>query len=988
MSYMREKFNSEVELTTDSSESIRKTRLAQAVSSATAPGKMSRSAMIGLMLGGSALVPGIAAAQSNEGGDDAAFEPIEEVVVTGIRSSLRRAVDQKRNASGVVDAISATDIGAFPDTNLAESLQRITGVSIDRTRGEGSKVTVRGFGPSFNLVTLNGRQMPTANGDDRSFDFADLASEGIAGVQIYKSGNADVPSGGIGSAINIQTTKPLESPGFKSVISAKAVFDTSTELGDDVTPEISGIYSNTFADDTFGIAISGSFQERDSGENSGTVGDYNNFLGVVNNDWGGPGVQQWGGIPNNADQANRPGASDIYAVPQSIGYELAEFSRERLNGQITLQWDPNENVRATVDYTYSEVDFERTFNNYSGWFNFGAQVTEYTDGPIASPVLYQENGAAIDFAMAAGRDGVVTENNSIGFNLDWQVNDRLNMEFDFHSSDATSGPSGDNGTASQLAIASFTRDVTRGIFDGDLPILNLDLANPLNANDLIVTGSVFDTKKTEMEIEQATARGTFDWTDTTSIDFGIQLTEVDNRSQFSNVQRDTWGGTTQPGDIADLLTPASAANAFDQISNGNDPRRQTDFFVFDIDAVAARTESLGATQSTGGDCGTGLCPSSNFTTDRITLEETNALYVQLNHDRFIGELPVNIKFGLRYEETDVDSRALVPAYSNVVISCLDGAGNPVLAGCNEFSAIQAVDSSGQPIQEFTRLTGKYDHILPNLDIKVDLSENLVARFSYSETVTRPNFTDIQGGLTIDSLIRISGGNGNAGNPELLPFESENIDLSLEYYFGDTDYASLGYFTKDVTNFIGTSILQDRVLFPGLIHPATGAPVTFDVTAPVNQEDATIDGFEIAVQKTFGDTGFGIIANATFVDADVGFDNNSLEEQFALNGLSDSANLILFYENEKIQSRLAYNWRDDFFNGVAGASSGTPGPVNVESYGQWDISASYDVNENLTVFFEGLNLTEETTRAYGRDIRQVTRAGQTGARYNLGIRYGF
>lgn len=943
----------------------KQTRLAQAVS---------------LAIGGAMMLPSNVYAQ---GADAASADPLEEIVVMGIRSSLKRASEIKRNASGVVDAISAEDIGVFPDTNLAESLQRVTGVSIDRSRGEGSKVTVRGFGPTFNLVTLNGRQMPSADGDNRSFDFANLASEGIAGVQIYKSGNADVPSGGIGSTINIQTTKPLDAPGQKSVVSLKAVHDTSTSKGDDLTPELSGIYSNTFADDTFGISISGSYQERDNGVNEATVGDYNNFLGSVNNDWGSnQGTQQWGGIPNNANQINRPGDTDIYAVPQSIGYEIAEFHRERINGQLTLQWQPTDSLRATVDYTYSEVDFERTFNNYSGWFNFDLQETQYTDGPIASPIIYQENGAATDFAMAAGRDGTKTENNSLGLNLDWQVNDRLSLEFDWHSSDAKSGASGDNGTASQLAIASFTREVTRGIFDGDLPILELELARPLNANDMIVTGSVFDNKKTEMEIEQTTLRGEFNFNESTTIDFGVQLSDVDNRSQFANVQRDTWGGTTQPGDIADLLTPASAAGAFDQISNGNDPRRQTDFFTFDIDAVAARTEQLGATQSTGGDCGTGLCPSTNFTTDRITEEETSALYVQFNHDRQMGDIPVNIKFGLRYEETDVESQALVPTYSGVVVSCLDAAGNPVLEGCNEFSAI----STGE--QAFTRLTGKYDHILPNLDVKLDLTEDLVARFSYSETITRPDYTDIQGGLTIDTLIRVSGGNGNRGNPALLPFESENIDLSLEYYFGDTDYASIGYFSKDVSNFIGIQTLQDEVLFPNLIHPATGAPVTFDVEAPVNQEDATVDGWEIAIQKTFGDSGFGVIANATFVDADVAFDDLSLDTQFVLTGLSDSANLIGFYENEKFQARLAYNWRDDFYTGGTGASSGTPGPNNIESFGQWDMSASYDVNENLTVFVEGLNLTEETTRSYGRSTRQVIRAGQTGARYNFGVRYSF
>ena len=135
---------------------------------------------------------------------------IEEVVVTGIRGSLTSSMNTKRDAGGVVDAITAEDIGKFPDTNLAESLQRITGVSIDRSRGEGSKVTVRGFGPDFNLVTLNGRQMPTHSELTRSFDFADLASEAISGVEVYKTSNATLPTGGIGSTINIKTTRPLQ----------------------------------------------------------------------------------------------------------------------------------------------------------------------------------------------------------------------------------------------------------------------------------------------------------------------------------------------------------------------------------------------------------------------------------------------------------------------------------------------------------------------------------------------------------------------------------------------------------------------------------------------------------------------------------------------------------------------------------------------------------------------------------------------------------
>jgi TonB-dependent receptor len=188
----------------------------------------------------------------------------DEIVITGIRASLRESMDIKRNAYGVVDAISAEDIGKFPDTNLAESLQRITGVSIQRDNGEGSFVTVRGFGPEFNLVTLNGRQMPTSSLGDggsppstRSFDFANLASEGIAAVEVYKTGRASVASGGIGSTINIRTPRPLDRPGMRGSVAVKAVWDSSSEGDVTPTPEISGIFSDTFAGARVGLPRSG-----------------------------------------------------------------------------------------------------------------------------------------------------------------------------------------------------------------------------------------------------------------------------------------------------------------------------------------------------------------------------------------------------------------------------------------------------------------------------------------------------------------------------------------------------------------------------------------------------------------------------------------------------------------------------------------------------------------------------------------------------------
>ena len=963
--------------------------------------------------------------EEQPGGAAAQTGVLEEIVVVGIRQSLKRSMDLKRNRDGVVDAITAEDIGDFPDSNLAESLQRITGVSIDRERGEGARVTVRGFGPDFNLVLLNGRQMPTTSGLGRSFDFGDLASEGVSAVEVYKSGQANVPTGGIGSTLNIRTTRPLDAPGMNFTAAASGLNDTSTEEGDSFTPEVSALFSNTFADDTVGIALSAVRQDRNNGANTASVGGWRTFPGEVDNCWCGVGPSEWGGIPPAGDpnQRNRPGAGDLYSVPQNIGYELAEYERVRTNGQLTLQWEPTPGFVATLDYTHSEVELERTYSNLSAWFNFGGQETLWSDGPQASPLEYTENSANSDFSMGAGRDAWQTQNGSTGLNLLWDVTDRITLEFDHHDSDAERKPASRFGDSALLSMAAFSRNRTTGYFGEHLPVLELTLGDPLSPDDMIVTGSVFTNNLSRMDIEQTRLGGAYDF-DTgfvESIDFGVQLTEVNNRSAGSVVQRDAWGGVTQPGAIADLLTPASARSAFDEVPGGGDVRRQVDFYTFDMGAVAARTEALMASGDASifmladmGDCGTGLCTSSRFTSDRRTTEESEGVYVQANLATEVGYMPVGLRLGARYERTDIASQALSPAYS--AINWIAG---------NELTAVQ-----GAP--DFTALEGDYDVVLPNIDFRIDLMDSLVGRISWSRTMTRPNYGDIQGGQTINSLVRVDGGTGDRGNPNLLPFESENTDASLEWYYGEDSYVAVGYFHKDVENFIGTSSVVEATF--GLPHPALGplaeearaatgstdsgtlyswilanradAPGVdaangvisgvagrdpaspFNLTVPVNIEQATMKGWEFVVQHTFGETGFGAILNATIVDADVGYDNFSLLQQFVLTGLSDSANAIVFYDKNDISVRVAYNWRDDFLSGTGQANVGAGPPTHVAAYRQVDLSASYWFTDSMQVYADVLNATDETTHVYGRDKAQTLFAAQAGPRYNLGFRYKF
>lgn len=973
------------------------------------------------------------AVSAQDSNSDANVEEFEEIVVTGIRGSLQRAMDIKRNSKGVVDAISAEDMGKFPDTNLAESLQRVTGVSIDRQNGEGSKVTVRGFGPDFNLVTLNGRQMPvssieaTGASASRSFDFANLASEGVAGVQVYKSGRAEVPTGGIGATINIQTTRPLNDPGMHASVGAKAVYDTSRNFGDPVTPEFSGIYSNTFADDKFGVALSGSYQKRKASFNQASVPDgwRGAYLGSENN-WGTLPQIPEGGSESDINVINRPGPDDVYAVQQNLNYSLNDIDRERINGQLTLQFRPVDTLTATFDYTYSEHTIRTKRNDLAVWFDFANTSSEWTDGPVAGPINYSETfGTPTDLAMGGGMFAVKNENNSIGANLKWEPNDRLTLELDGHISSAKSGNDSPYGTNAVIGTASFIVARQSINYENEFPVLSVDFAPGVTGIDPALrtsTGSSFRNSYMRTEIKQAQLRGSYEF-DTKlirSVDFGVSYTENNVRSAYSNVQRDTWGGAGPASDIPDdIFIRTTIADKFDQLDGSDDPSLLNEMFLWDFERMAGIIDDL------YGACGgTGQCATDNYSTDRRTQEESISAYLQANSEFEIGGRPGNLTVGMRYEKTDVASQALVP----IAIGTNWG-------GANEFGVIFSSD------QDFTELTGEYEHWLPALDFDIEVMDNVIFRASYSETITRPGYADIQGGQTVNTIFRVDGGTGSQGDPGLLPFESKNIDLSAEWYYDDASYFSAGWFHKDVDNFIGVSEIQATPF--DLPHPFGGAryqaavaalgsdadltairnwifenadpntveitgvdsngnytgfiygvegedpTVSFDITVPVNQKSAKLNGWEFALQHTFGDSGFGAIINYTMVNGDVDFNNElpASVTQFALLGLSDSANFIGFYDKNGLQVRVAYNWRDKFLNATTTAG-GVNNPSYTEAYGQWDVNVSYELMEGLTVFAEGINITNSTQRLHGRHVNNVQYVTQGGARYNLGVRYNF
>ncbi len=954
----------------------------------------------------------------------AASQPTQTVVVKGIRKSVESALALKREAHGIVDGIVAEDIGRFPDANLAEAMQRISGVAIDRnSQGEGSKVTVRGVGPDFNLVLFNGRQMPastiagTGPSNSRAFDFANLAAESISALEVYKTSRAANPSGGIGATINVKTTRPLDDPGLKATVGIKTMFDDSnsrlpgTVKGDAMTPEVSGLYSNTFAGNTVGVAIAASYQKRHGGYNQVSVGNgWRSFKGDENN---------WGTIPQNGSPGseritNRPGATDIYSVPQNINYSTTGVQRERINGQLTLQYKPASNITTTLDYTLSDYTVQSKRNDLSAWFNFGPSTTSWTNGPVAAPLLYKELIPAgnSDVAMGAAQFATKTELRSLGFNLDWKVSDRLRFAADVHHSTSTTRPDSPYGSDAVLGSAVFRRGDTAVDFSRDFPVLMLTNTS-IPTSEQLVTGSSFRNSYMKAEIDQLQLHGKYRFQDASKLDFGLSLTTANNRTAYGNVDRGTWGGTGTPADYPDSAFQSDTlAKYFSRISGSSDPRMFNQWNVWDFKTVRDIAAKL------VGDEAQFLAPNT-YSTDRRVKEESQSLYLQYGREFMLGSQPVAMNAGLRYESTKVVSSAMVPIATGISWE----SNNELLV---------KYGASG-----FTTQTGKYSHVLPSIDFDTDLTDNLKLRLSYGESIGRPGWGDIQGGQTLSNPVRFDGGTGSSGDPNLKPLKSKNSDISLEYYYGKASYVAVGLFEKKIDNYIGVTVKKSTPfnlptpiggamyneavakgcvtsdiqcvrnyilrtfngkngvvlqgdtggIATGIIPGVAGDPIAnFNITVPANQKAAGLRGVEVNLQHRFGNTGFGLGANYTLVMSGLKYDDASLGEQFALEGLGNSANLVGFWENEQWHVRAAYNWRGKFLSGRFDGVG--PNPVYTQAYGQLDVNFGYKLNKNLSLQVELQNLTDGVIRLHSRNEHQLEYATQTGRRFLAGARYTF
>ncbi|WP_213982028.1 TonB-dependent receptor [Sphingomonas sp. dw_22] len=832
------------------------------------------------------LVPGIAFAQTEtapaeQADQSAPQDDSQDIVVTGIRASLERSIEIKRDSPGIVDAISAEDIGKFPDTNLAESLQRIPGVSINRTNGEGSQVTVRGFGPTYNLVTLNGRQLATSNvsvvggdenadsaqGTSRSFDFSNLATEGVRTLEVYKTGRAAVPSGGIGATINVVTRRPLDdnqAPGLSGSVGAKAVYDTSVndclDCGSKVTPEFSGVVSWSDPEKRFGVSLFGSYQKRNFTSISATSNDWNiipysTFLtggfarsgGVCAGTTPTPTCTVVNNAPTNTDQ--------LVAIPNDSRYHYAEGSRERINGQAVVQFRPTDSLTLTADALYAQNKQREERSDLSNWFSRPFDVVTFDGNPTVATATYLHetiNGQK-DEGFETQSRAQKGELQDYGLNGKWDMASNFSLVVDGHYSKSSSRPDNPNGVSSTLVglganvVAAHSVDYSHGIPQQDI---TFGPSGPLDVNDVgTQVGRTYSSTQ-EQTVKEIRADFGWDLGLGSKFEFGGNYRKTDMHQTFVATQQ-TLGdwGITNPGDVEQLAPGALQAFCleckFDKYSAGGDPDSQVAYR-----ANSAAIYSILSPYYAGLDTGTAKPHAVGITNnqDNRIKEEIWAAYGQVTWKGELGGAPARLVAGVRYEHTKSESISLV-----AVPSAINWVSD------NDFTVV--ISNQNTSLDD----TGSYDNILPQIDFQVEVARNLIGRLSYSKTIARPNYSNLFTATTVGGPPRPTNNGGVAGastgNARLSPLISDNFDASLEWYFKPDSYVSVAFFDKRVHNFIGNGQFTSDLF--GLRDPSSGAAGSRsgDAKAALTGLGADVSDVNLFVMSSLIDT-LGTPAAAT------------------------------------------------------------------------------------------------------------------------------
>lgn len=876
-------------------------------------------------------------AEPNQAAETDEGKVLETVVIQGIRKSIADSIGTKRNSGQVVDAITSEDIGKLPDVNVSESLQRITGVQIERSFGEGANILVRGL--DQNLTLFNGRNIPPIRGTG-DVGLEVFPSQLFGGLEVYKTPTASQIEGALGATINLRTRRAFDFTEPTVSYIGQGVY---TDLAEETGYNASVLATKRFMNDTLGVLFVASLNERQLREDKFQTAGY-----------------------ESAGDVDGDGDDDF--KPDRLQFIIDDRERQKIGLSTSIEWRPDSNLNAYFDGTYVQLkdDGPRSLAR----FVTGNDVVPGTD------LVVSENNTILTATLTSGGasqyrgDGAnepqELEQILLAAGGDYTVGDwNFSGELSYAENSSFLG-------LEQFFLSAAGTQLTYDFGNTDIPSFALDI----DVTDPDTFGSpLFQLFEINNSREEVATRFDleYSWDSENSTEFGMRYRTTDqSQTDMRNANRSIFNvdyGLSSDGDGNTVLGLNGQTNIFDGVS-GNFPRRfiTSPLDGTDISNITDLSQVPGFSLAPGeiSPVELVLIPGSSYDLS----EDVFAAYVQHNFSVDAAPFPISGNIGVRFVDTEITSNGfLTPAgYSRT---------NP-----NNYTDI---DDGTTP----RPLTGtqSYFRTLPSLNLRFELREDLVLRAGVAETIARPSLDQLRVGVTSGTPPSVAGefGQASGGNPGLSPFEATQYDLSLEYYLNDSGLLSFAYFNKGLNGFIIDQVTEE--VLPGF----QAGFDQFLVTRPANGEDGSIEGFEIAYTQPFTFLpepfdGFGVNTNYTYTSSEQDVQNPFGGEFLPLENLSENSyNLIAYYEKAGFGARLAYNWRDEYVD----VTSGRGGlPIFVKERGQLDFSAFYDVNDKFSITFEAVNIGRDQVETYSGIEERLTDYSIFDRVFTFGIRGRF
>jgi len=909
---------------------------------------------------------------------------VEEIVVTGFRGSLERALSVKRNSNAVVDSIVAEDIAKFPDNNLAESIQRVPGVTITRDGGEGRAISVRGLGPDFTRVRINGveAQATTGSNRGRGFDFNVFASELFNQIDVRKTPSANVEEGSLGATVDLSTGQPFDSNGPVFVASAQAGYN---DLSKKMDPRFAVLGSNRWMTGIgeIGLSASVAYSEKTTLQNGASTGQWN--FGAQDGGWCNPATNA--ALCGDADPALFAIASaSTTRYPRFLRYQDYNLETQRLGVTGSFQWRPTDRTEVSLDVLYSKFDGQRNERQLESiGLSRGASQGGKPE-TIVRDIELDENGSAVYMALDnvdIRSENYIDEYSTVfqqyTLKVDHQLTDKLSVtllggyvnndfdnfkdyivQMDHQNADGYSYDMRSSGM--DFPAINYGFDVTdpNQWYIGPTRVAPGGGTGP-SGPDIRLRPNWNDNTYTTGQIDLA-----YELTPSLTIRGGIQAKKYEFEGRG---MRFAQGETNIPAipagyTIADLTEDYCGFQGL-ALPDGT-PR------CWRTPSLDAMAEAYGVFDNSGR-FALSETTSSARGDNRTVSEEDQAAYVQADFNFDLMGMPVRGDVGYRYVKTKQESGF----YSTVPTS---------------------VDPSGFL---WTVVGREYEDNLPSLNLVVEPREDLLVRFGAAKVMARPGL----GSISAATNVSVAGGGRSVstGNPNLEPYRANTYDLAVEWYPRRGSIVSAGFFYKDISTYIQnltTSAPYSSTGLPDSLLAGTGvnADDIFQISTVVNTPGGPLKGFELNFQQalTFLPgklSNFGVLANYTYVKSDIDYQvagpGNTITTvtQPLLNLSKVAYNGTLYYEDGPFQARISAAYRDPYLTSVPASYSVDVAGVEKSTY--VDFSLSYRWGEDVTFSFEGINLTDEVNVSYtDSEAQRLSDYFQSGRQFYAGVRYSF